>query len=99
MLSPQIDSYLRNAASALAINTVFRSAFGAGFPLFAAQMYVRLGIPGASSLLGGLALVFLPIPFLLYKYGAKIRAMSKNAFVLPGPGEKPKAAVAEKQQA
>jgi hypothetical protein len=45
-------------------------------------MYDRLGVPGASSLLGGLALVFLPAPFLLYKYGRKIRAMSKNAMVL-----------------
>lgn len=76
------DSYLASAASALAINTVVRSAFGAGFPLFATQMYNRLGVPGASSLLGGLALVFLPAPFLLYKYGRKIRAMSKNAMVL-----------------
>ena len=40
-----------------------RSAFGAGFPLFASQMYARLSIPGASSLLGGLAIVFIPIPF------------------------------------
>lgn len=68
-----------NAASALAINTVCRSAFGAGFPLFASQMYAKLGTPGASSLLGGLALVFMPAPFVLYKYGKKIRSLSKNA--------------------
>ncbi|CEQ40292.1 SPOSA6832_01927 [Sporobolomyces salmonicolor] len=57
-------------------------SFGAGFPLFAGQMYRKLGTPGASSLLGGLAIVFVPVPFLLYKYGKKIRAMSKNAVVL-----------------
>ena len=34
-----------NAASALAINTVVRSTFGAGFPLFAAQMYNKLVSP------------------------------------------------------
>ncbi|GAA5880257.1 hypothetical protein JCM1840_003411 [Sporobolomyces johnsonii] len=77
-----IDCYLWNAASALSINTVVRSSFGAGFPLFAGQMYRKLGTPGASSLLGGLAIVFVPVPFLLYKYGKKIRAMSKNAVVL-----------------
>ncbi|KAL8287242.1 hypothetical protein RQP46_003694 [Phenoliferia psychrophenolica] len=76
-----IDCYLQNAASALAINTVFRSSFGAGFPLFAGQMYRKLGTPGASSLLGGLAVVFIPVPFLLMKYGKRIRGMSKNAIV------------------
>ncbi|BGP15715.1 hypothetical protein JCM10213v2_003704 [Rhodosporidiobolus nylandii] len=77
-----IDCYLWNAASALAINTVVRSGFGAGFPLFATQMYNKLTIQGASSLLGGLAIVFVPVPFLLVKYGRKIRSMSKNAIVL-----------------
>ncbi|GAA5924642.1 hypothetical protein JCM3775_005432 [Rhodotorula graminis] len=77
-----IDCYLWGAASALSINTVVRSAFGAGFPLFTTQMYARLGIQGASSLLGGLAIVFIPIPFVLIKYGKKIRGMSKNAVVL-----------------
>ncbi|GAA5901619.1 hypothetical protein JCM6882_006025 [Rhodosporidiobolus microsporus] len=77
-----IDCYLWNAASALAINTVVRSAFGAGFPLFAGQMYDRLSIQGASSLLGGIAILFVPVPFLLKKYGKKIRGMSKNAVVL-----------------
>ncbi|KAK4049005.1 hypothetical protein OIV83_004366 [Microbotryomycetes sp. JL201] len=76
-----IDTYLFNAASALSINTVARSSLGAGFPLFAGQMFRRLGTPGASSLLGGLACLFVPVPFLLYKYGKKIRGLSKNAYV------------------
>ncbi|GAA6025071.1 hypothetical protein JCM11491_006062 [Sporobolomyces phaffii] len=77
-----IDTYLWNAASALSANTVIRSSFGAGFPLFATQMYDRLGTPGASALLGGLAVVFIPVPFVLFKYGRKIRSLSKNAVVL-----------------
>lgn len=44
-------------------------------------VYRKLGTPGASSLLGGLAVVFVPVPFLLMKYGKKIRGMSKNAIV------------------
>ncbi|GAA95382.1 uncharacterized protein L969DRAFT_84849 [Mixia osmundae IAM 14324] len=79
-----IDSYLANAASALAANTVMRSAFGAAAPLFATQMYNKLGIPGASSLLGGLAILFIPLPFVLFKYGRAIRARSKNAVVREG---------------
>ncbi|GAA5994745.1 hypothetical protein JCM5350_005659 [Sporobolomyces pararoseus] len=77
-----IDCYLWNAASALSANTVVRSGFGAGFPMFANQMYSRLTTQGASGLLGGLAIVFIPAPFILFKYGKKIRSMSKNAVVL-----------------
>ncbi|KAK0543641.1 hypothetical protein OC846_006341 [Tilletia horrida] len=74
-----LDAYLANAASALAANTVCRSAAGAGFPLFASQMYAKLNPRWASTLLGCLALVMAPIPFVLYKYGPKIRKMSKHA--------------------
>ncbi|KAK0539790.1 hypothetical protein OC842_000830, partial [Tilletia horrida] len=73
------DAYLANAASALAANTVCRSAAGAGFPLFASQMYERLNPRYASTLLGGIALLMLPIPFVLFKYGPKIRQLSKHA--------------------
>jgi hypothetical protein len=45
-------------------------------------MYDRLTIVGATCLLGGLATVFIPVPFLLKKYGKRIRGMSKNAVVL-----------------
>ncbi|MCO5589964.1 hypothetical protein L7F22_043933 [Adiantum nelumboides] len=74
-----VDAYLAKAASGLAGNTVIRSAFGAGFPLFTTQMFNKLGISWACSLLGFLALVLLPIPFVLVKYGPRIRAMSKHA--------------------
>lgn len=74
-----VDAYLSRAASALAGNTVMRSAFGAGFPLFTAQMFQRLGIQWACTLLGGLAILMAPIPFVLVKYGPKIRSWSKHA--------------------
>lgn len=74
-----VDAYLMNAASALAANTVCRSAAGAGFPLFATQMFEKLDPRWASTLLGFLALVMVPIPFILYKFGARIRAWSKHA--------------------
>lgn len=74
-----IDAYLFVAASALAANTVIRSAFGAGFPLFATQMYETLNPRWASTLLGFLALVMAPIPFILVKYGPTLRIKSKYA--------------------
>lgn len=74
-----IDAYLMVAASALASSTVVRSAFGAGFPLFSTQMYEKLNPRWASTLLAGLALLMLPIPFVLYRYGGKIRRTSRYA--------------------
>ncbi|TFK23893.1 multidrug transporter [Coprinopsis marcescibilis] len=74
-----VDTYLMYSASALAANTIVRSAVAAGFPLFTVQMFTNLGINWACSLIGFLALCFLPSPFLFYKYGAIIRAKSKFA--------------------
>ncbi|QRW15487.1 major facilitator superfamily transporter [Ceratobasidium sp. AG-Ba] len=74
-----IDAYLMFAASALAISTVVRSMFGAGFPLFATNMYENLNPRIASTVLGAIALVMIPIPFVLKRYGAMIRRKSKYA--------------------
>lgn len=74
-----IDAYLMVAASAIAANTFLRSFFGAGFPLFATQMFDKLGVNWAGSLLGFLALAFMPIPFLFYIFGPRLRKMSRYA--------------------
>lgn len=71
------DCYGRFSASALAANAVMRSLFSAAFPLFARQMYVKLGTPWATSSLGFIAVAMAPVPWLLYRYGPKLRAMSK----------------------
>lgn len=68
-----VDSYLMFAASALAANTVLRSLFGAAFPLFTLDMYEALGIHWASSIPAFLSLACVPLPFIFYKYGARIR--------------------------
>ena len=47
--------------------------------LFATQMFHNLGVEWAGSLLGFLALAFMPIPFLFYIYGPKLRKLSKYA--------------------
>lgn len=62
-----IDTYLWSASSALAANTIVRSAFGAGFPLFASQMFEKLNPRWASTLLGCIAVVLSFIPFALMK--------------------------------
>lgn len=73
------DAYPKYVASVYAGNDLVRSAFGAGFPLFANAMYTKLGIDWASMLLAFLAMAFIPIPFILYRKGESIRKRSKMA--------------------
>ncbi|KAF7453748.1 Major facilitator superfamily [Pyrenophora tritici-repentis] len=74
-----IDSYLMFAASAIAANTFLRSLAGAAFPLFARQMFEGMGIEWASTLLGCLAVVMVPVPVWFYLQGEKIRRKSAYA--------------------
>ncbi|OAL02054.1 MFS general substrate transporter [Phaeosphaeriaceae sp. SRC1lsM3a] len=67
----------QNGASAMAANGVSRYTFSAVFPLFAVQMYEALGVGWATSLLGFLALFMLPIPWVFFKWGPRIRAKSQ----------------------
>lgn len=73
------DAYPTRAASVLAGNDLFRASFGAGFPVFASAMFTNEGVGVASSILGGLATLMIPLPFIFYIYGAKIRSWSKYA--------------------
>lgn len=75
-----VDSYQHQAASALAAKTFIRSFWGAAVVLFTEQMYARLGDQWASSLLAFISLACCAIPFLFWKFGARIRARSKFAY-------------------
>ncbi|KAH9884674.1 MFS general substrate transporter [Cubamyces lactineus] len=90
LINYAIDAYLFVAASALSAMTVARSTFGAGFPLFASQMYEKLNPRWATTLLGFIALLMTPIPFILRIYGHKIRRHSKFAPTNTGPTSPPK---------
>lgn len=93
-----VDVYLKYAASAIAANTIARSACGAAAPLFTNQMFQAMGVGGGGSLIGGVAALLSVIPFLFYKYGKQIRVRSKFAPTTPaqektdeetGPREEP----------
>lgn len=75
-----VDSYQHQAASALAAKTFIRSFWGAAVVLFTEQMYDRLGDQWASSLIAFISLACCAIPFLFWRYGAKIRERSKYAY-------------------
>ncbi|THV68925.1 MFS general substrate transporter [Aureobasidium pullulans] len=77
ILNYQADAYPEYVGSVLAGNDLIRCSVGSVFPLFAPHMFHQLGVDWASSLLGFLAIAFVPIPYLLYRYGKKIR-MSSN---------------------
>ena len=72
-------AYPKYVASVLAGNDLMRAGFGAGFPLFAGAMFHKLGIDWGNTLLALLSALFIPVPFILVKYGGKLRKMSKKA--------------------
>lgn len=72
-----IDTFQEVAASAVAANTFLRSMFAGSFPLFARIMFHDLGVGWAGSLLGFIAVALIPIPFLFYVFGQRIRARGK----------------------
>jgi MFS family permease len=72
-----VDTYMAvNGASAMAANGLLRYIFGAVFPLFTVHMYNGMGYHWASSLLGFITLVLLPVPWVLFAFGEKIRGRS-----------------------
>ncbi|KAF1954278.1 MFS general substrate transporter [Byssothecium circinans] len=72
-----VETYLMQAASALAANIFMRSVLAAAFPLFARALFVNLGLDWGLSLLGFIAVAMVPIPFLFYLFGKRIRAVGK----------------------
>ncbi|KZS95550.1 MFS general substrate transporter [Sistotremastrum niveocremeum HHB9708] len=74
-----VVAYRMYAASAMAGNSFLRSSFAAVFPLFATPMFDRLGTVGAVALLAGLSTIMAPLPFLFFKYGARLRQHSRFA--------------------
>ncbi|KAF2475051.1 MFS multidrug transporter [Lindgomyces ingoldianus] len=72
-----IDTYTQYAASAISTNLVLRSLTAAFFPLFAPYMFNSLGFGWGATVLAGAFLVFgSTAVFILWFYGARIRAKS-----------------------
>ncbi|KAL4874982.1 major facilitator superfamily domain-containing protein [Aspergillus karnatakaensis] len=68
-----IDCYPKYAASANATLTATRSLLGALLPLAGPAMFDALGLGWGNSLLGFLALAFVPVPIVFTRYGKTIR--------------------------
>jgi len=76
ILNYVVDSYHTYAASALAGVILVRNVVGAAFPLFAEQVYDKLGWEWASSLLAFLSIPLISIPWIFFYHGEKIRMRS-----------------------
>lgn len=76
-----IDSYESYAASALASVTFIRYIAAGGMLEVAIPFYRNMGVHWTLTILGALSALLVPVPYLFYLYGTKIRARSKYAVV------------------
>lgn len=74
-----IDSYGGHAAIALASITMMRYLIAGSMVMAARPMYENIGVHWTMTLLGCIAAVLTPGPYLLKKYGKEIRRRSKFA--------------------
>lgn len=72
-----VDAFGIHAATAIAANITLRCVTGALLPLAGPPLYDRLGQGWGNSVLGFIALAFLPVPLLMMRYGEEIRKRSK----------------------
>ncbi|KAK9417690.1 putative Major facilitator superfamily domain-containing protein [Seiridium unicorne] len=72
-----VDVFKQYSASAVAANTFLRSCFAAAFPLVVSPLYHNIGVGPGSSIFGGFACLMIPVPFIFYVFGKRIRAGSK----------------------
>jgi MFS family permease len=69
-----IDTFQRYAASAVAANTFLRSMLAGAFPLFIGPLIGKLGIDWGISIFAFISVALIPIPYLFFIYGKRIRA-------------------------
>ncbi|KAF2686405.1 MFS general substrate transporter [Lentithecium fluviatile CBS 122367] len=72
-----VDTFTLYAASAVAANTFLRSCFAGAFPLVVGPLYHNIGLGPGSSITGGFAALMIPVPFVFYVFGKRIRKASK----------------------
>ncbi|KAL2755751.1 hypothetical protein ACRALDRAFT_2042045 [Sodiomyces alcalophilus JCM 7366] len=72
-----VDTFQLYAASAVAANTFLRSCFAAALPMAVDPLYTKLGVGPGSSIFAGFACLLIPVPFVFYVYGRRIRAAGR----------------------
>ncbi|KAL2061323.1 hypothetical protein VTL71DRAFT_7596 [Oculimacula yallundae] len=78
MFSYLIDEFEQHSASSNAACRILSNSFAFGFPIFAPSLYIRLGYGWGNSTLALLYIgLAFPAPWILWKWGAKIRAIGR----------------------
>lgn len=72
-----VDLFGQHAASAIAASIVIQNTSGALFPLAGPALYKRIGYGWGNTVLGFIAVAFLPVPIFLLKYGKRIRTSGR----------------------
>ncbi|KAL6799747.1 major facilitator superfamily domain-containing protein [Trichoderma sp. SZMC 28012] len=72
-----VDTFQAYAASAIGANTFLRSCVAGALPLAVGPLYHNIGVGPGSSITGGFAAILIPVPFVFYLYGKRLRATSK----------------------
>lgn len=73
-----VNAFPIHSASALAAMNILRSLAGGLLPLAGQGLYDALGLGWGNRLLALIALAFAPVPFLLKRYGARMREKDRN---------------------
>ncbi|KJR81437.1 Major Facilitator Superfamily protein [Sporothrix schenckii 1099-18] len=72
-----VDAYTVYAASVTASSTILRCVMATVLPLAGSAMYDRLGFGWGNSVLGFIAVAFLPLAVVLYVFGERIRTTKR----------------------
>jgi MFS family permease len=79
LLAYQLDEFAEYSASANAASRIVSNLFGFAFPIFAPQLYARLGYGWGNSLLGFVTVVLgVPTPIVIRIWGEKIRSIGRK---------------------
>jgi hypothetical protein len=71
------EAYGKYAASALASSDLCRTLLGGIMPLVSHGLFVNLGVDWGCTLLGCISVLFIPIPFVLYKVSKGLVGMTR----------------------
>jgi DHA1 family multidrug resistance protein-like MFS transporter len=68
-----VDTFTLYSASAVAANTFLRAIFAGALPLCIGPMYHNIGVGWSSTVFGCFAALLIPVPFVFFFCGKKIR--------------------------
>ena len=78
MFSYLIDEFVQHSASSNAACRILSNSFAFGFPIFAPSLYGKLGYGWGNSMLAFLYIgLAFPAPWILWRWGARIRAVGR----------------------